>query len=631
MSIGQLLKKIKKIHPTSARQPAHHLLDQQVVFRLSKGRLPGWRQWRYLPRFLSRKEKIIIIGCLLVLLASLTILINHFYLANRQLVPKNGGYYVEGLIGTPRYINPLYSSISQTDRDLSRLIYSSLMTRNDQGQLINDLAASYQVSPDGLVYTIKIKNGIKWSNGGQLTADDVIFTYNAIIDPAYGSPIQNSLSGVDVAKVDDLTIRFTLSQPYNAFLDLLTIGILPSELWGQVPAGSASLADLNLKPVGSGPYQFESLTKDRAGTIKSYQLDINPNYFGPKPYIDELTFKFYDNYDELVAALNDGSIDGAAYLPQTIAEKLLAVSRYNLKYLNTSQLVAIFINENDQTLKNKVLRQALALSLDKNQLLLDNSNTVSHLANGPILTNNQYYDKNLPRLAYDLAKASKLLTDDGWQLKTITAEQVTAAEKQIEQNQGDQNQAKTITDLGAGQWLQKNNQYLALNLTVVNEPDYLKLANWLSDSWKKIGLKITLDVVNVEDINNQIIQQKDYSLLLYGQNLGSENDLTALWHSSQSGPNGFNLSNYKNAKVDKSLEILRTSVDQTTKLQVAKDLQNQINSDMPAIFLYNSTYLYSQNKKIKGFTTDFIVEPADRFNQAKRWYTKTKIGLKDKN
>ncbi|HNW55491.1 MAG TPA: ABC transporter substrate-binding protein [bacterium] len=621
MKISQLFKKKPATN-------SHHLLDQQIVFRLSKSRVPGWRQWHYLPKFLSNKEKLVIIACLLVLIGSLGVLINHYYKNNWQVSPKSGGYYVEGLIGTPRYINPLYSSINQTDRDLSHLIYSGLLTRDSSGNLINDLAESYQVSPDGLNYTVKLRNNILWSNGSKLTAEDVIFTYSAITDSSYGSPIFNSLNGVEVTRIDDLTVRFTLGQPYNSFLDLLTVGIMPAELWSQVPAESASLADLNLKPIGSGPYQFKSLTKDRAGTIKSYQLNINPNYFGKKPYIEEITFKFYANYEELVAALNDGSIDGAVYLPQTTAQKLLTTSRYNLNRINTSQLISVFINENDATLKNNKIRQALALSLDKNDFLLQNNNLVSRLAVGPILKSNQYYDKNLPRSDFDVAKAAKLLTEDGWQLKTINDNDLAKAKQDLEQNTGDSNQAKLITELGAGQWLQKNNQYLAINLTVVNEPDYLVVADWLSNSWKKIGINVNLDIVSADDASNQIIRQKSYSLLIYGQNLGSGNDLTAFWHSSQSGPSGFNLSNYRNEKVDKSLETLRTSTDKAACQQAASDLQKQINTDLPSISLYNSNYLYIQNKKIKGFSTDFITEPADRFNGIEDWYIKTKLNWK---
>ncbi|HOF79689.1 MAG TPA: peptide ABC transporter substrate-binding protein [bacterium] len=631
MSIGSIIRKIKKWRPVTKRQPVHHILDQQIVFRLSKGRLPGWRQWRYLPRFLSHKEKIIIIACLVTLLASLTIITNHYYRHHRQVIPKKGGYYVEGLIGTPRYINPLYSSMNQTDRDLSRLIYSSLLTRDQQGKLVNDLAENYEISPDGLIYTIKLRDNVQWSNGSRLTADDVVFTYQAIMDSNYNSPIKNSLGGLDVTRVDDLTIRFTLSQPYIAFLDLLTIGILPAEIWSQIPAESASLADLNLKPIGSGPYQFKSLTKDQLGTIKTYTLTINDKYFKDQPYIKELTFKFYNNYEELVAALNDGSINGANYLPQTAAKKLLAANRYNLRYLGTPQLVAIFINQDDQALKNKALRQALALAIDKNQILLENDTLVSHLANGPILKQSQYYDANLTRPNFDVNKANQLLTDDGWQIKTITADEVAAAEKGLADNQGDQDQQKTITDLGVGQWRQKNNQYLTINLTTINEPDYLLIANQLALTWQKIGIKISLNIVDTDNINSQIIRQKNYSLLLYGQNLGSENDLTALWHSGQSGANGFNLSNYRNEKVDKSLETMRSSLELAARQQAAKELQNQIVNDLPAIFLYNASHLYIQHKKINGFDTDFLVEPADRFNEINHWYIKTSYRWKNKN
>jgi len=624
MSIKKIFNKIKRQtdndHPVS-----QHVLDQEIVFRLSKGRLPGRRQWHYLPKFLSKKEKILIIICLFIILASLGLLSYNYYQKHCEKIPQSGGYYVEGLIGTPRYINPLYSSFNQTDRDLARLIYSSLFTRDAQGHLINDLAESYEVSPDHLTYIIKIKDNVKWSNGQNLTAEDVLFTYTAIMDQAYGSPLRNSFSGLEINKVDDLTIKFTLSQPYNAFLDLLTIGIMPRELWGQIPASSASLADLNLKPIGSGPYQFKSLTKDKAGNIKSYELTVNPYYFRQLPYIPKLTFKFYNNYEELAAALGDGSIDGAAYLPQKTAEDLITTRRYDLKYLGTSQLVAIFINSEDKVLKDKNIRRALALSIDKNKILLDNNNLIGHLATGPILNHNPYYDKTIAEVSYNPTEAQKILTDSGWSLKTITTDDVSAAQQKLQNNQGDQNEAKTIIDLGPGQWLQKNNQYLTFNLTVVNEPDYLAIAQQIGLAWQKIGIKTYLDVVDPENINNQIIRRKNYSLLLYGQNLGSENDLTTFWHSTQSGPNGLNLSNYRNEQVDKSLEILRTSADEEAKKKAAQTLQQQITNDLAAIFLYNPTYLYIQNKKIKGFAMEVIIEPADRFNQINEWYIKTKI------
>lgn len=624
MSIKKIFNKIKRQtdndHPVS-----QHVLDQEIVFRLSKGRLPGRRQWHYLPKFLSKKEKILIIICLFIILASLGLLSYNYYQKHCEKIPQGGGYYVEGLIGTPRYINPLYSSFNQTDRDLARLTYSSLFTRDPQGNLINDLADSYEISADHLTYTVKLKDNVKWSNGQNLTAKDVVFTYTAIMDPAYGSPLRNSFNGLGIDKIDDLTIKFTLSQPYNAFLDLLTVGIIPSELWGQIPATSATLAELNLKPIGSGPYQFKSLTKDSAGNIKSYELTINPYYFGQHPYIPKLTFKFYDNYEELAAALEDGSIDGTAYLPQKTAEELITTRRYNLKYLGTSQLVAIFINSEDKVLKDKNIRQALALSIDKNKILLDNNNLIGHLATGPILNHNPYYDKTIASISYNPTEAQKILTDNGWSLKTITPEDVSAAQQKLQDNQGDQNEAKTIVDLGPGQWLQKNNQYLTFNFTVVNEPDYLAMAQQIGLAWQKLGIKIYLDIVDPKNINDQIIRRKNYSLLLYGQNLGSENDLTTFWHSTQSGPNGLNLSNYRNEQVDKSLEILRTSADKEAKKKAAQTLQQQITNDLAAIFLYNPTYLYIQNKKIKGFAMEVIIEPADRFNQINEWYIKTKI------
>ena len=123
------------------------------------------------------------------------------------------------------------------------------------------MVEDYKITPDGKNYTLKIKQNIKWHNGDPLNTDDVLFTFGAIQDPAYKSPLRASFSGVQIERVDDNTVKFILSEPYAAFLNLLTFGIMPAGLWQEINPASASLAELNTKPIGSGPYKFKIIGK----------------------------------------------------------------------------------------------------------------------------------------------------------------------------------------------------------------------------------------------------------------------------------------------------------------------------------------------------------------------------------
>ena len=157
-------------------------LDKKLVFSLAKSRIPKLKQIKYLKRFLSSREIWIINFCALIVLVSSVFLAARFYKSHLQVVPIFGGEYIEGLIGAPKYINPLYASISDVDNDITNLIFSSLFKRGKNGELINDLAESYEISHDNKIYTFKIKQEVSWHNKSKLTVDDIVFTFNCIKD-----------------------------------------------------------------------------------------------------------------------------------------------------------------------------------------------------------------------------------------------------------------------------------------------------------------------------------------------------------------------------------------------------------------------------------------------------------------
>ena len=198
--------------------------------------------------------------------------------------PAYGGQLKEGIIGSPRFINPILA-MSDADRDMTSLIYSGLMKSDSEGNLVPDLAESYDISKDGLVYKFKLRNDAYFHNGGKVTADDVEFTINKTQDSALKSPKRANWDGVAVKKLNEREIEFVLKQPYSPFLENTSLGILPKKIWMNFDSDQFPFSLYNIEPIGSGPYKVNSLKKDSYGIPSYYILASFNKYASGAPYI----------------------------------------------------------------------------------------------------------------------------------------------------------------------------------------------------------------------------------------------------------------------------------------------------------------------------------------------------------
>ena len=603
-------------------------LDKKLVFSLAKSRIPKLKQIKYLKRFLSSREIWIINFCALIVLISSVFLVVRFYKSHLQVVPIFGGEYIEGLIGAPKYINPLYASVSDVDNDITNLIFSSLFKRGKNGELINDLAESYEISHDNKIYTFKIKQEVSWHNKSKLTVDDIIFTFNCIKDKQYKSPWRASFTGVALEKIDENTVQFILAEPYAAFLDLLTFGILPQELWQQISADTANLAGLNLEPIGSGPYKFKSSVKDKkTGSIRSYNLISNENYYRDKPYINELSFKFFPGFEEAVASLNQGLIDGISYLPRQIKNEIAAQDTLNYYQLNLPQLTAIFLNQKaNPAISDKKVRQALVLAIDKNKIISEILGDEARLIDSPILPDSFAYNPEIKKYKYNIEEAAKLLEQAGWKIVELAEDDISQAEQDILNEEIEENikkQSENKLALGAGEWRTKDNEYLIIKLTTVDNEENVQIAQAISEFWQTVNIKTIVELAPANQIQNEIIKPRNFDALFYSEVVGADPDPYPFWHSSQIGENGLNITDYANKKVDALLEDARLTSDIEVRKEKYKKFQEIIAEEAPAIFLYSPTYTYVQSKKVKGFDVRNILIPRDRFANIEEWYVKT--------
>lgn len=554
-----------------------------------------------MPKVLSRREKISARIAGFLILIALIFLTFQAYLFFTAPLPKNGGEYSEGLIGAPKFINPILAQANDVDLDLTRLIFSGLLKYDKKQQLAPDLADHYEISADQLTYTFYLKKDTKWHDDEPLTANDVVFTVASIQDPEFKSPLARSFRGISAEKVDDYTVKFILKEPFAPFLGLLTFGILPEHLWYSVPPANADLTELNKKPIGSGPWQFDSLKKDKTGVIKTYTLIKNENHYGDKPYLDRIIFKFYGDFISAIEALKSKEVMGIAYLPREYQAELAKYKDFNYQEINQPQYTAVFLNQRkNEFLQSDFIRQALALALDKKTIVANLYGSSGRTTDSVILPGIET-SPDIKQYGYDPQAAADLLQKNGWEMTSTTTPDGTV--EQIRK---------------------KKNWYLEITLTTVDQPQNIQVAEMIKKYWEQIGFKTTLEIVSKEKILQETINQRKYEALLFAESLGSDPDPFPFWHSSQNEYPGLNLAIFTNKKSDELLEAARKTNDWAKRQASYIEFQKIVAQELPAIFLFNPTYTYPQSKKLKGFDLSGLALPADRFNNLNEWYLKTK-------
>lgn len=550
-------------------------VDQKLVYGLSPKKIPNSSQFKHLHKFLKPREYLVVKVCILLIVVNSLYLGIIFFKNHLVYTPVAGGEYTEGLISYPKVINPLYAVNRDVDNDLSRLIYSSLFRYDKDGKLINDLVDNFIIN-DNKEYIIKIKDNVKWHNGDYLVIDDVIFTIEAIKNEEYNSPLKNLFNDAVIEKVDYLTIKIVLNSPYAPFLQNLTFGILPKNIWSKINPGSAILSEFNLRPIGSGPYKFKSLLKNTGGDLKEYNLVINEDYYLKKPYIKNIKFKFFINYAEAIKALNDNQIDGLGYLPFNERQELIAKDSLMLHELVRPQIFALFFNtEKDKALDNQVVRVSLAQALNKDKIIDDIFEGTYQKADGPIIKNNFAYSEEMIKYEYNPAEATSNI----------------------------------------------KNKLASTSITVVDSGRNVAVAEEVKKYWENIGVSVDLKIIPGEKAS-ETIKNRDFEILFYGQSVGGDPDVYAFWHSSQAKSTGLNISNYKNTEADNLLTEARSTNDEAERISKYQKFQENIANNIPAIFLYSPIYTYVQSKKVKGFEATMIMDSADRFAGLSDWYLK---------
>jgi len=659
-------------------------------------KLPSFSQWKQIFKVLKRGEKITLLTFTALAVGSLILAVGAIYINNTNVVPTFGGSYTEGVVGQPRFLNPIYGETNDTDRSIIDLVYSGIMTYDKNGDIVKDLVDDYQISADGKTYTFQLKDNVYWHDGAKLTVDDIIYTIKTIQNSDFKSPLRANWLDVEALKVSDKTFTLSLRTPYNSFLENCTLKIIPQHIWENILAENFTLSSYNLKPIGSGPYFFAGIENENTGFIQSLDLESNRRYYGKVSYISHITFNFFKDKSSLISAANQRQIDGFSLSSldnnQTEAEKEIRQGiskneKFSFYTMSMPRYFAMFFNtQKSKIFSDSNITKALSYSVNKEefvQKIKNDNKSNSYVVNSPILPDFFGYDQPTVNYSFDIEQAKQLLDKSGYKdngsgqrskantkkpafqftsylkigSKGNEVTELQSCLSKLDPTFKDLLKNETNGTFGKGLDLaltefqkkympdvkptgetgaatrkklnelclapQDNSQVLSFTITTVNQPEMIKNAGYIKDYWQKVGVVVDVKSVDLSELK-QIIKDRSYDVLFYGEALGTMPDLYPFWHSSQVNDPGLNLTDFQNKDADLLLKDARETLDLGTKQAKYEKLQDVILKSSPALFLYNTDFVYWVTQKVKGVDTDKIVDPAKRFSNINDWYLQTK-------
>ena len=522
------------------------------------------------------------------------------FAASNYLVeaPKKGGTYREGIVGELQIPNPIWAQ-SGPDQDISAIIYEGLTGQDEKGEIVTRLAESYEINDEGKTYLFTLRENLLWSDGKPLSAEDVVFTVKMLQDPRTKSPFRSYWQGIEITYIDERRVKFTLREAYTPFLENLMIGIVPKHIWEEIPPQNIILADTNFKPVGSGPFILNETTKTQTGTIETAALKRNPYYNDREPYLNAIEFRFYPTEEKMFQSWRKDELDGMANLDPATASQIAQNREATLKILPLPRITSVFFNQTkSKALSSLLVRKALELALPKDKIIQESLAGFGQIANSPLPEISQGH-AHQEAAGPSIEQAKALLVQDGW--KDEDADGI--LEKSISK---------------------KENIRLGVTLVTSQKPELAKTAEIIARNWSELGAEIHIEKLEVANLSENYLRPRNYDALLFGQVYSLVPDAYPYWHSSQKRDPGLNLSLYDNPEADKIIDRMRKAASTAEQEELALTFQQFIQSDTPAIFLYQQPFLWVTPTNLKGINIEKIASPSRRFTNISDWHVKTK-------
>ena len=524
--------------------------------------------------------------------------------ANGPIVPlpEQGGIYTEGLVGSLGRLNPLLDWNNAADRSVDRLLFSGLIKFDEHGLPQKDLA-DWGVAKDGTVYNFSIRPNAVWHDGTPITSDDVIYTVDMMKSAGslYPQDIKDLWSKIEVTRLNDKNLKFTLPEPYVPFIDYLTFGILPKHLLESVSAEQIPDADFNINPVGSGPYKFDHLIVEN-GQITGVILTASENYYDKPPFLDQVVFRYYPTSADALDAYQQGDVLGVSQITPDVLNTALEEPKLSVYTSRLPQISFVLFNLNNPEvafLQDAKVRRALMLGLNRSYLINRFLQGQAVTTDGPILPGSWAYYDGGEHFEYAPDEAINLLKVEGY---VIPAE-------------GGDVRAKEGT---------------TLSFTMLHPDDevHTQIAETIRDEWAQIGVHAELQAVPYDKLATDFLTSRQYQAALVDLNLARtpDPDPYPFWHQAEA-TGGQNYSQWDNRAASEYLEQARVTADYSLRTRLYRNFQVVFAKELPALPLFAPVYSYGVDSQIQGVQVPALYDPSDRLATLSSWYILTRRAL----
>jgi len=409
-------------------------------------------------------------------------------------------------------------------------------------------------------------------------------------------------SNVQVKKLpDNLTLQFTIPEPFAPFLDYLTFGFVPKHILEGVPAERLVTADFNINPIGTGPYKFDHLLLNQ-GQITGVVLTSFENYYGKKPFIPQVVFRYFPSSAAALDAYGQGEILAISRITNDVLVDALETPNLSIYTSRMPQISMVLLNLNNPEvpfLQEPTVRRALMLGINRQRMISRLLGGQAIVADGPIFPGSWAYYDGIEHLEYDPEGAVSLLKSDGY---VIPAEGGTVRAKE-------------------GQ---------ALVFTMLHPDDELhtQLAQTMQASWAQIGVQVNLQPVPYDRMVFDYLGPRTYQAALVDLNLARtpDPDPYPFWHQAEA-TGGQNYSQWDNRTASEYLEQARTNTDFGIRTRLYRNFQVVFAKELPALPLYYPVYSFGVDAQVLGVQVAPLYDISDRFALITDWYLVTRRSL----
>ena len=510
----------------------------------------------------------------------------------------------EGVVGTVRTLDPLFAS-TEPERDIDALLFRGLTRLGPDGQVVADLAQSWQIAQNGQLYTFTLRDDVRWHDGTPVTADDVVFTVLTLQHPDYVGPAGAPWRGIVVERLGPRVVRFRLPARTAGFPLVATQALVPAHLLSATPVGQLASSGFGQQPVGNGAFRLAAI--DGAGaelvTVRSLgpggDIGATNGAVGQpdvRARVDRYRFRFFGDSAALAEAFKRGELDILGGVSADTASALEALPGVHRVRYPRALLTTVVLNLRAQqttAFRDARVRRALLLAIDRKRMLAEVLHGQGTIAETPISPASFAYDeKAAGTVPYDMAAAAKLLRDAGWKRT-------------------------------AAGWLRpKAKQPVEFELSALepaaNRVRYA-IAEQVAADWRKLGLKINVKTYSTEQLAEQRLLPGRYFAAVVDVNLGLDPDLYPLLGSTQAVAGGTNLAGYQSRALDAQLEAARAYADPATRRARFVALQRSLAGVLPILPLFFADYQFVVRDSVVGPTSREIGRPSDRYWDVLTW------------